>query len=119
MTSEKFTGTIENFYGKPVSPALTYEATVEKFDTIDEVKAQNEYPKDSEIVDFINAKRKANARQKAMQVSADAAGLVKPTLENDGQLRLKSMFKILIASGKTEAEAKELAATVTGETWAE
>jgi hypothetical protein len=119
MKNETFTGTIENFYGKPVSPALTYEATVEKFETIDEVKSKNEYPSDSEIVDFINAKRKANARQKAMQVAADGAGLVKPTLENDGQLRLKSMYKILIASGKSESEARELASTVVGETWAE
>jgi hypothetical protein len=119
MKTEKFEGKIENAYGKPVSPALPYNASFDAFETIEEVRTANELPKDSEIVDFINAKRKANARQKGMQVALDAAGIIKPTLENDEQLRLKEMVKVLLADGKkSEAEAKSIASTVLGIAWA-
>jgi hypothetical protein len=83
------------------------------------VNEKNEYPKDSEIVTFVNARRKASARQKAMQAAVDAAGIVKPTLENDAQLRLKNIAKSLVAGGKSEAEAREIASTITGEVWAD
>jgi hypothetical protein len=117
MTKEKFSGTIENYYGKPLATALSYEAETDNFDGIDEVKSANEFPKDSEIVTFVNAKRKAVIRQRAMQAAVDAAGIVKPTLENDGQLRLKNVFKILVAGGTPEAEARDIASTATGVSW--
>lgn len=119
MITEKFSGEVANFYGKPIVPALKYEAEVTKFENIDEVNAAGEYPKSSEIVDYLNAKRKANERQKAMQRAVDNAGIQKPTLENDSQLRLKKMADIFIANGSTEAEAKASAAAALGLTWDE
>jgi hypothetical protein len=119
MKTEKFEGKIENAYGKPLASALSYEASYDAFDGIDELRAANEFPKDSEIVDFVNAKRKANARQKAMTATLDAAGIVKPTLENDDQFKLREMVKVLTAGGKkTEAEARQIASTVLGIEWA-
>jgi len=117
MKTEKFKGKIENAYGKPLAVALPYEAEFDSFESIAEVNAANAYPKDADIVDFLNAKAKANARQKGMQVALDAAGIIKPTLENDGQLRLRSMLKILVAAGKTEDEAKALASATLGIEW--
>jgi len=119
MTTEKFSGLIENYYSKTVSPALPYDAEVENFDSIEELKAANEFPKDSEIVNFVNAKRKAAARNKAMQAAVDAAGIKKPTLENDPQLRLKTVYKSLVAGGLSDAEARTVASTATGVEWAE
>ena len=120
MKSETFGGVIENAYGKPLPEALKYEASFDAFENIDEVKASNEYPKDSEIVDFLNAKRKANARQKGMQAALDAAGIVKPTLENDEQLRLREMVKVILSGGnKSEQEARAIASATLGIQWAE
>jgi len=116
-TTEKFSGVIENFYSKPLVPKLAYEAEYVKFLTEDEVRAAGEWPKNSEIVDGVNARRKATARQKAMQAAVDDAGIVRPTLENDDQLKLKGMVKILVAAGKSEAEARDIASTTLGIAW--
>jgi hypothetical protein len=85
----------------------------------EEMREKNAYPTDAVILKLVNAQRKANARQKAMQAAWDAAGLIKPTLENDEQLRLKGMFKILIAAGKDEAEARTIASATLGIEWAD
>jgi len=114
MTTEKFNGTIESAYGSPVSPALKFNGTFEAFQTADEIKAANEYPSEADIIDFVNNKRKANARQKEMQATLDAAGYVKPTLETDVQLQLRTLIKVFVASGKSQAEAQTIAETSLG-----
>ena len=116
-TIDKFSGVIENFYGKPLTEKLAYDAESVKYATPDEVRQANAWPKDSEIVDFVNARAKATARQNAMQAAVNAAGIVKPTLENDDQMKLKGMVKILVAAGKTEAEAKDIASNTLGIAW--
>jgi hypothetical protein len=116
MKTIKFSGISENAYGKAITP-LKYETAYDAYEGISEVRAANDYPSDADVVKFLNAQRKANARQKAMQAAWDAAGLIKPTLENDEQLRLKSMFKILVAAGKSESEAKTLASATLGIEW--
>jgi hypothetical protein len=117
MKSEKFSGTIESAYGKPVSPALKFEGDYQAFETISELREKNEYPSDDEIVSFVNNKRKANARQKSMQAALDAAGYEKPTLETDPQLQLRTLYKVFVAAGKPEAEAKALASSTLGVEW--
>ncbi len=114
MKSETYSGTIESAYGSPLPTALKFNGTFEAFETLDEVRSANEYPTDVDILAFVNGKRKANARQKSMQAALDAAGIVKPTLENDVQLQLRTMLKVLIASGKSEPEARQTAEAVIG-----
>jgi hypothetical protein len=109
MKTEKFAGTIENAYGKAVTPALRFEGEFSAFETIEELREKNEYPSDDEVIALVNNKRKANARQKSMQSALDAAGYEKPTLENDRQLQVKTLVKVFLAAGKSEAEAIKLA----------
>ena len=116
-TIEPFEGTIENAYGKALATPLAYQAEYEKLDSIVEVKAANEYPKDTDVVNFVNARRKAAARQKAMNAALAAAGIVAPTLENDDQLKLREMVKILRAAGKAETEARSIASVTLGIAW--
>jgi hypothetical protein len=117
MKREKFSGTIEQAYGKPLATAISYEAEYDLFENISEVRSANEYPSDSDVVKFLNAQKKANARQKATVAALDAAGIVKPTLENDSQFRLREMVKILVAAGKSEDEARTLASATLGIEW--
>lgn len=119
MKTETFEGTMENAYGKPLAQPIAFSGEYSAYENIAEVTAANDLLKDKEVVDVRNAQAKSNARQKAMQAALDAAGIVKPTLENDGQLRLKSMHKILVASGKTDAEARTIAANIVGESWSD
>jgi hypothetical protein len=117
MKTEAFDGVIENFYGKPLPTALTYATSYDKFENADEVRAANSWPKDSDVVDFVNARAKATARQKAMQAAVDAAGIIKPTLENDDQMKLREMARILVAAGKSEQEARDIASATLGLSW--
>ena len=119
MKSEKFSGVMENAYGKKLDTAISFEGTYDALETYSEAKEKNELPTEQEVVDFLNTKRKANARQKSMQAALDAAGIIKPTLENDDQLRLKKMYDVLIANGSSPDEARTTAATVLGLKWAE
>lgn len=109
MKTERFSGTIESAYGKPVSPAIKFDGTFDAYESVEEIRSKNDYPSDDEIVAFKNNQRKANSRQKAMQAALDAAGYEKPTLENDRQLQVRTLVKVFLAAGKSEAEAIALA----------
>ena len=119
MTKKTAESVAETAYGKPLDKAIPYKFDYEVYDSIDEVKAKNDLPSDDEVVKFRNAQRLANARQQALAKALDDNGIVKPTLENDGQLRLKKMYDVLMANGDhTEATAKETASKLLGIDWA-
>jgi hypothetical protein len=132
MKTEKFSGEIENAYGKPLhelalkegstplakGSKLKYDASYNAYETAEEVKTGNDWPKDEDVVKFVNTQKKANARQKAMQAAQDAAGIIKPTLENDDQLKLKKMYDIFIAAKNTPDEARAKASAALGIDWA-
>lgn len=129
MKKVSFGGVTENAYGKALSSlktesgetlrSLKYAADYEEYTNIDEVKAANDMPNDTEVVKYRNQQRKAKARAAAIQVSLDAAGVIKPTIENDDQLRLKRMFDIFVANGSSEAEAREKAANALNLQWSD
>ena len=113
MKTEKFTGTIESAYGKVLPSKLSFAGEFQAYETVEELREKNEYPKDTEIVAFVNAKEKANARQKSMNEALTAAGIQKPTME-DPQVQLATMIKVLVASGRSEDDARSLAETTLG-----
>ncbi len=119
MKTVTFAAVAENAYGRKLQTPVKYSGEFLAYESIEEVRAGNDLLTDDEIVDFRNTQRKNNARQKSLQAALDAAGIVKPTLENDPQLRLKQMYTVLIASGKSEAEARTLASTTLGVDWSE
>jgi hypothetical protein len=116
MKRVKFEGTIENAYGKSVSPALNFEGFYDAFENPEECRNRGEWPKDSEVLDWRNSQRKANERQKSMTAALTAAGYEKPTLESDVQLQLKSLIKTYMAAKKTFEEAKAIAESTLGAT---
>jgi hypothetical protein len=107
-------------YGKKLDAPISYKYSWTNYSNIDEVKAANDMLTDDEIVRARNSERQLKARQQALTAALDAAGIVKPTIENDEQLRLREMFKVLMASKKyTEDAARELASNTLGIAWAE
>ena len=113
MKQETLSGTMENAYGKPLKTAVKYSGPVDLYETPEEVKSANDWPSNDEIVKSVNEARKANQRQKLMKSALDAAGIQKPTLE-DPEVQFSSMLKILIAAGKDEATAKQIANATLG-----
>jgi hypothetical protein len=138
IKTETFTATMANAHGRPLTklevkegfaplPAsIEYEVTYDALLDIASVKEVNEYPKDADIVDFVNAKRKANARQKAGTAKLDSLGRIIPTAENDDDLKLKNIFDTLMlmknkdgSKQYTVAEARATAETVLGLKWSD
>ncbi len=113
MKSEKLSGKIENAYGTQLTTPVSYSGEVDLFENYEEVKTANEIPSNEEVVSFVNQKRKATKRQALMQAALTAAGIQKPTLE-DEQEQFRQMVKILVANKKSEAEAKTIANATLG-----
>jgi LPS O-antigen subunit length determinant protein (WzzB/FepE family) len=106
-------------YGKTLDAPISYEYKWSTYANITELRDAKDELTDDEQVKVRNTERQNNARQKALQAALDAAGIVKPTIENDEQLRLRDMFKVLMSSKKyTEEAARELAASTLGLEWA-
>ncbi len=118
-------GTIENAYGRK----LAENKFKEGFSKVNEVKYSETYeeytdynlvPKDEQLTEAdklktVNDSRKANARQKAMQKALDDAGVIKPTMEDDDELKIASIVKGLVASKKSDEEgARTLAKQMLG-----
>lgn len=110
----EFDGTMENAYGSPLETAITFEGSYEHILNYEAIPAK-ELPDEDDVLSYVNAKRKANARQKSMQDALDAAGIVKPTLENNVSLQIRTMVKSLVASGKyNEKQATDFAKSALG-----
>jgi LPS O-antigen subunit length determinant protein (WzzB/FepE family) len=113
------TSTATTAYGKKLDAPINYEYKWSTYANIDELRTAKDELTDEEQVKVRNTERQNNARQKALQAALDAAGIVKPTIENDEQLRLRDMFKVLMSSKKyTEEQARDLASTTLGIEWA-
>ena len=120
MENKSQTSEAKTAYGKSLPTAISYSYDWTAYQTIEEVKAANDLLTDDEVIKVRNTERQSNARQKSLAAALDAAGIVKPTLENDEQLRLREMFKVLMSGGKhTEDSAREVASTILGIAWAD
>jgi len=118
MVTKTFKSTALAAYKKKLDTPLKYGGDYQAFENIGEVRAQNSYPSDKDVVKFLNAKAKAKARAAAMTAALEAIGIVKPTLENDDQMKLREFVKVLLSSKKyTEEDARTLAATTLGIAW--
>jgi hypothetical protein len=120
MENKTATATAEKAYGQKLDAPMSYDYAWTNYANIEEVRAAKDELTDEEQVKVRNTERQNNARQKALQAALDAAGIVKPTIENNDQLRLRETYKNLMSSKKyTEQQARELAAEVLSLTWAE
>lgn len=126
MENKTGEATAEIAYGVKLDKPITYTFSYNAYTSIDEVKAANDMPNDAQILKMRNDQRLSKARQAAQTAAFDAAGLVKPTAENNDQIRLKDMVKTLLTAklpnGErryTEEQARTLAATTLGVEWEE
>jgi hypothetical protein len=122
---ESFDGKIESAYGRelkanrfkdgfPVVSVLNYTATYEKLEKYDDIP-EKEMPDKDDILAVVNNARKANARQKARGDALEVAGVIKPTMADDDELKIKSIMVGLLASKLyTEVTARAFARKALG-----
>jgi hypothetical protein len=113
-------------YGKKLDAPISYDYKWTAYENGEALTAAKDELTLDEQVKVRNTERQNNARQKALQAALDAAGIVKPTAENDPQIGLRDMFKTLqtakLPDGSrryTDAQAREVASTTLGVEWAE
>jgi NACalpha-BTF3-like transcription factor len=73
----EFSGKVETFLGKPVSPAVLFTGTFEELVKGDEIPAK-EIPNDEDILSYVNTARKAKARAESQTKALKDAGYEKP-----------------------------------------
>lgn len=120
MENKSGTSVATTAYGQKLDAPISYDYEWTAYAGKDELIAAKDELTFDEQVKVRNTERQNNARQKALQVALDAAGVVKPTIENNDQLRLRKTFENLMSSKKyTEQAARDLAAQVLGLEWTE
>ena len=131
MKTETFEGVINSAYGFKLDESIKFSGSFDAFELSDTYvdTALTYEPADlgdtisdvitlGDLYAMVNNKRKANARQKAMQAALDAAGVSKPVMDDSDsgkQIALKSMIKAMVATGThTESQAQQVAETALG-----
>ncbi len=108
MRTETFKGTMENAYGEALPKPIPFTGSFEAFESYDEVSKANELPSNDEVVAFVNAKRKANARAKTSTAALEAAGISKPDPNSPEVLKANMVKNLMKMKNLDEATATQI-----------
>ena len=116
MKTEKFSGGVESAYGKVLPTKVSFEGTFEAVQTIEEIPdAEKLGPAD--IIDVVNARRKAAARAKATTDALTAAGIEKPDTNTPEYIKasmIKMTMKLYKLDEATATKIVEASAQAAG-----
>jgi hypothetical protein len=96
--------TARQAYGKKLPKPITHSFKYMAFETLDEIRAAGKEMKDSDILDFWNNKAMLSARSESQTETFKKHNVVKPTLENSEELRLKSVVAALVVARGPDGE---------------
>jgi hypothetical protein len=126
MEKKTATATADTAYGKKLETPITFDYSWTSYATVDEVRAADKWPNDRKIVKMVTAMAKAAGRSAGQAAAFEAAGIIKPTAENDPQVALKDMARTLAlqknADGTrkfTDEEVRKRASLALGIEWAD
>ncbi len=94
MKTETFKGTVESAYGKVLPTAVSFNGTFESVEKLEEIP-DDEKLGPADIINVVNAKRKAAARAAATTEALQAAGIAKPD-PNSPDVMKENMVKMLM-----------------------
>lgn len=112
-------------FNKTLATPVPYSYSWKEYETDEELIAAKDEMTLEEQRKARNTDAAANARTKALNAALLAAGIVRPTAENDDQVRLADLFKTLMTAKKngepmyTVEKARELASSMAGVEWAD
>lgn len=108
MKPEKFNGTVESAYGKVLPTAVKFSGEFEAFESFQEIVAAKEEPSNDDIVNIVNAKRKAAARATATMEALQAAGIAKPDPNSPDVIRANMVKSLMKLHNISEAVATQI-----------
>jgi len=111
--------------GSPVVSEVEYGYSWSEYADVESMQEAKEELTLAQQLKVVNAARKTTARQAANALAIIAAGVIKPTAENDSQIRLKSVFTGIYAKNISKgmsaedarADARTRAAELLDEAW--
>lgn len=109
MKTESFTGTVESAYGKVLPSKVSFSGTFEKVENVNEIP-DDEKLGPADILDVVNAKRKAAARAKATLEALQAAGIEKPDPNSPDVIRANMVKSLMKLHNISEDVAKQILA---------
>lgn len=111
-------------FNKVLPSPVPYEYSWEEYESDAELVTAKDEMTLEEQRKARNTDKQANARTKALNLALTAAGIVKPTAENDEQIRLADLFKTLMTAKSKDGQplytvekARELASSMVGVEW--
>ena len=118
MKTETKATTTASAFGTPIEgEPLPYEYSWKVYETEEEFVAAKAELTIPEQIKVVNTKAESNARTKAMNAALLLAGYEKPTIQNNADLRWKTVYDGIMASKvHSEDKARELATLATGHT---
>jgi hypothetical protein len=119
MKTVTFDTTADNAFGKKLTVAVPFTVTYTEYETHAEMIQAKDGMTEEEELKERNTQRKQKALASARASALEVAGIKKPTLDNDTQLQLMTIYKVYIAKGKSHEEARNLASAAIGEEWSD
>lgn len=113
MKTVKKTATVTTAYGNVLPEPVKFNYSFEELELGDEIPEKEKLDAD-DIRQFVNQKRNSSARAAQQTKELDAAGISKPTLEDPAE-QLRQMVKVLVAAGKSQEVAEQIAKSALGQ----
>lgn len=107
MKTETFTGTVEEYQGKKLEKAISFDGAVEVPETITEAKERGFWPSESEMLKAVQSKLVASAKSSEYQKATKA---LKEAYEASDDFKRNNLIKAAIAAGYSQVEAEAFAA---------
>lgn len=106
MTAKTGTGKVEEYQGKPVTPAIDYSFDYSVYDNLTEAKQSEDWPNDSDILKWVNQTAERSAKASSYQ---KAVAELKTKYEASPEFRKANFIKSAIAMGFALDEATMMA----------
>ena len=113
MKNVTFKFNVATAYGVTLPTPVAVQGEFEELESYSEISAK-ELPDNDDILNYVNAKRKASARASATNDALQKAGIAKPNLKDSEDLQVATMAKVFIARGDSEDVAKSKARAALG-----
>lgn len=108
MKTETFKGEVSQAYGKVLPTPVTFEGSFDAFETYNEVVTAKEEPSNEDVVNIVNAKRKASARAAATVAALEAAGIAKPDPNSPDVIKASMVKSLMKLHNISEAVATQI-----------
>lgn len=106
MTKKTGKGQVQEYQGKPLSPALDYTFEYEVYDSVAEAKASENWPNDSDMLKFVNQRAERSAKASSYQA---VIAPLKEAFENSAEFKRQQLIKAALAFGMSQEQAEAIA----------